>query len=105
MKFNSLDGKSASSILSLIILVAALVSSIIITHIIIKYKAKKMLESAKFIKKFGCITEGLKVSCFVGAYWNILIIIRWTLTTVILLVLTEHNEIQILTLLFLSIFY
>ena len=51
------------------------------------------------------MTEGLRTSCFLGAYWNIIIMARWTVTIFILLVLRESNEIQILSLWLISIFF
>ena len=42
--------------------------------------------------KFGCLTEGLNKISFIGAYWNVLIMVRWTLTNAILLILRDYDE-------------
>jgi hypothetical protein len=41
----------------------------------------------------------------IAAYWKFLTLIRWTITTAILIFLKDHNEFQILFLLILSLLY
>jgi CBS domain containing-hemolysin-like protein len=41
----------------------------------------------------------------VAAYWKFLTLIRWTITTSILIFLKDHNEFQILLLLIISVVY
>jgi hypothetical protein len=73
------------------------------TNIIRINRANGTLNSDYFIEKYGCLTANLRTSCFIGAYWNIIVMIRWTLTTAILILLRDSDELQILTLLLLSV--
>ena len=59
-----------------------------------------------FDEKCGTLIDGLRAdSSIVGAYWNLLTLIRWTITTIILIFLKDHNEFQILSLLMISVLY
>ena len=57
-------------------------------------------------EKFGTLIEGLRADySIVGAYWNLLTLIRWTTTIIILIFLKDHNEFQILLLLMISLLF
>ncbi len=59
-----------------------------------------------FEKKFGSLIEGQRADySTVAAYWKFLTLIRWTMTTSILIFLKDHNEFQILLLLIISSIY
>ena len=104
IQFNSVDGKSFSSGLSIIILGICFYGVYASAEIIRFHRATGSIDSEYFKERYGCLTEGLRTSCFIGAYWNIIVMIRWTLTTIILIYLRDFDELQILFLLFLSIY-
>ena len=68
------------------------------------HRAKGTIESDDFKERYGCLIEGLRTSCFIGAYWNVIVMIRWTLTTIILIYLRDFDELQILFLWLLSVY-
>jgi hypothetical protein len=49
--------------------------------------------------------EGLSLSGISGKYWNVLLMIRWALVSVILVVARDYPALQIITNLFLSHLY
>ena len=56
--------------------------------------------------KFGSLIEGQRAHySTIAAYWKFLTLIRWTITTSILIFLKDHNEFQILLLLIISAVY
>ncbi len=56
--------------------------------------------------KFGSLIEGQRADySTVAAYWKFFTLIRWTITTSILIFLKDHNEFQILLLLIISAVY
>ena len=65
---------------------------------------KKNNES-DFKDKYGTLTDELSPKSNYSKLWNVFMLIRWTLTVVILLVLSEFPSIQILILLLMSIWY
>jgi hypothetical protein len=63
-----------------------------------KNKADGMLEKEEFQAKYGTLTEGLRLTSTLGIYWNLIVLIRWQLTSAILILLSNHPEVQILLL-------
>jgi Fe2+ transport system protein B len=51
------------------------------------------------------LVDGLNLKNNIGVYWNLLILIRWSLTNTILIILRDHNYGQILCLLVFSLVY
>lgn len=49
--------------------------------------------------------EGLNLNTNIGVYWNLLTLIRWSLTNFILIILRDFNYAEILILLILSYIY
>ncbi len=58
--------------------------------------------SDEFLKKFGTLLDGVNMKNSFNKYWNIFIIVRWAATSTILVVLRDHYEFQIGTLLMIS---
>ena len=66
-----------------------------------KRKSKKY-----FLKKFGSLIENQRAyQSTIAAYWKLLILIRWTLTSIILIFLRDYNQFQIIALLILSVLF
>ena len=94
-----------SSFLS-VVLGAALMLSIIASAFIIRYyRGKKELETETFRSKYGTLLEGLNTNCFFGCYWNVLILIRWTLTIEVFVLLRDFYSLQVMSLLVLSLLF
>ncbi len=68
----------------------------IMSCIIHKYDKLKALDSLEFKGAYGAITDGLTVSGFVGKYWMIHMLIRWTIVSIILVALRDYSTFQIL---------
>jgi hypothetical protein len=66
--------------------------SIPVIFIIIKKEISNKEEKEKFEKKFGSLIEGQRAyEGIVAAYWKFLTLIRWTITTSILIFLKDQN--------------
>ena len=87
--------------LSIIILVTSAASVAII--IVIVRRAETA--SDEFLKKYGTLFEGVNMKNPFNKYWNIFIIVRWAATSTIIVVLRDHYEFQIGTLLLISYFF
>ena len=103
MKFNKEFGPTLSSTLTIVIGVLIIASIVIFTKILKQTRASYNLKDPAFLEKFGTLTEGLNTDTVIGTYWNVLILIRWIYTTLVLIFLRDHCEFQILALLISSI--
>jgi hypothetical protein len=72
------------TVFSLTILHAAIFALIIIIK---KKDEANALEKKWFKNTFGAITDGLTLKNFAGKYWNLISLIRWTVVSIILVVL------------------
>lgn len=63
----------------------------IMTIIIRRYHKAKRLKKKTFNELYGAITEGLTLSGFAGKYWYILVMVRWTVVSVILVALRDFS--------------
>lgn len=91
------------SLVILVILPAGLVTSYFLIR---KYRGLQLLEDEKFQK--GNMSELLSSdhkTNLIGTYWKVLVAFRWTLTLLILVLGRDHFELQILTLLALSVLF
>jgi hypothetical protein len=62
-------------------------------------------DSEEIILKYGIMMEGLNPNNKHAGYWNFFNIVRWTITSLILTVLRNHNEFQIILLLVISLIF
>ena len=75
---------------------------ILVTWITYKNYKEKSIKSEEFQERFGTLVEGMNLTTTTGVFWNALILIRWSITNLIMLIVTDHPEFQILLLLVLS---
>lgn len=76
---------------------------VIMVHLIIPIMAVKIyshdqsntLESEKFKNTYGTMLDGLSLNGKIGKYWNILVLIRWSLVSIILVTLRDYSTAQI----------
>ncbi len=77
--------------------------SIILMIVLITYKKiSNSFEDPNFKEKFGTILEGVNTEKTLGLYWNAIVLIRWTLTSVIMVMLRDFYSLQICSLLLIS---
>jgi hypothetical protein len=73
-----------------------------VTWITYKHYKQKTIQSEEFQEQFGTLVEGMNLSTTIGVFWNSLILIRWSVTNLVILLIADHPEFQILLLLVLS---
>ena len=77
--------------------------SIILIIVLITYnKLSNNFDDSNFKEKYGTILEGVNTEKQLGAYWNVIVLLRWTLTSVIMVMLRDFYALQICSLLLLS---
>jgi hypothetical protein len=105
LDFQKMDGTGVSSVISIVFIILSAISLIVIFLIIRKYSALKQMNSEEFLSKFGALTEGLRVKGWVCQIWNILIMVRWVITCVVLITLRDYNDMQIIVLYIISVIF
>lgn len=68
---------------------------IVMAVVISKHHAAKSLDSQYFKDNYGTMIKGLNTNNFTGAYWNIIILIRWTITIAVVVSLRDYTALQI----------
>jgi hypothetical protein len=63
----------------------------------------KRLASQAFKERFGALTEDVNTATALGAFWTLYMLIRWTLTILVLLLFRQTPAVQILLLFGLSV--
>lgn len=91
-----------SSILSVGILAVSGISICFMIGIITYHKLNKSYESPEFESKYGTLLEGVNLQRPLGMYWNSIVLIRWSLTSVIMVILRDYYALQICSLLIIS---
>jgi hypothetical protein len=77
-------------------------SIIIVFKVLYRYRDRT--EEPEFIEKYETLTTGLNTDSIIGHYWNVIVLSRWSITSIILVFLRNHPEYQILTLYMISVF-
>jgi hypothetical protein len=75
----------------------------ILSMSIIIYRNRLNLKDPAFVEKFGTLTEGLRGRGFMSQQWNIFLMIRWSLTAIIMVIMRNHPNFQISLLMLLTI--
>ncbi|TNV72816.1 hypothetical protein FGO68_gene7161 [Halteria grandinella] len=90
-------GSEVGNILAPIIMVALAFSTVAI--LLILRKNRDTLHSEHFTKRYGNIVQGLDLNkhSAIANHWNMIIILRWTLTGLIMICLRNLGAIQIVT--------
>ena len=105
LDFHKKGGIMMSNIVSILLLCACLISLPMIWRIIKKGMSNKT-ERENFDLKFGSLIEDQRADAsIIAAYWQLLTLIRWTITTAILVFAKDNCAAQILILLLVSIVY
>jgi magnesium-transporting ATPase (P-type) len=84
---------TASSFLSIIILVFLALAIALETYVIYKYHGR--YELPDFNQSYGACIEGLNTDTLAGRYWNPITLIRWAITNLIMIFLRDHCVAQI----------
>jgi hypothetical protein len=64
---------------------------LIMTVVIRKSDKTNNLDKKSFNETYGVMIEGLTLSGFAGKYWYLLVLTRWTVVSVILVVLRDFS--------------
>jgi hypothetical protein len=77
--------------------------TIIAIPVLITYHwCKESYEEEEFIAKYGTLVEGMNSHKALGIYWTSIVLTRWTLTSVIMVLLRDYYSLQICSLLLVS---
>ena len=68
-------------------------------------KNRNSVYSEDYKSSYGTLTEGLNTGNIVGAFWNIIVLIRWLVTLLILVIMRDAPEWQIVVLLIISVIF
>lgn len=67
------------------------------------YLNKSELNSKDFKERYGdTLNDGLTLKGLCGTYWNILVLLRWSVTVFVMVLLRDYYTLQILSLLLIS---
>jgi hypothetical protein len=58
-----------------------------------------------FNDKFGTLTDEINLKSNWSKNWNVLMLLRWAITVMVLLTMSEYQGLQVLFLLSVSLFY
>lgn len=95
----------SSTVLTYFILILVHIVILIMTAIIRKNTNNNNLKTQAFNEKYGAIIDGLTLSGFVGKYWYLLVLTRWSVVSVILVALRDFSTFQIQLNILLSWFF
>lgn len=73
--------------LTLIVLPILIAFPVYLIHIIVKYG--KSMEKEVFAKRYGTLTEGLKVDETMSMLYNVVVMLRMLFTCIVLIVLVD----------------
>lgn len=78
------NGTALSVVTAYILLATMPIIGVIMVVIISRHYKGGTLESPYFKQNYGTLTEGLRLNSFIAVYWNIIILLRWTLTIIVI---------------------
>jgi len=61
-----MDGTGVSSVISIVFIVLSAISLIVIFLIIRRYSTLNQMKTGEYENKFGALTEGLRVRCWIA---------------------------------------
>ena len=94
---------TASSVLSIIIVVFLALAIAFETYVIHKHRGSYHISDFKL--RYGTSIEGLNTDTLAGRYWNPLNLIRWAITNIIMIFLRDHCVAQIFVLMVISVIF
>jgi|LauGreDrversion4_2_1035121.scaffolds.fasta_scaffold678976_1 hypothetical protein len=92
----------SSTVLTFFQLIIAHLVIPIMTLVIYKHDINNTLEEEKFKNTYGTFLDGLSLKGITGKYWNIMVLIRWSVVSIILVSLRDNSDAQILLNIFIS---
>jgi len=105
MNFKGKFGEVFSSILTVVIIGSSFLVIIWFWRVLWRINRIGMSDSGDFKDTYGTLIQGLRWQGTIGLYWNLLILLRWTVTNAIMIVLCNHPEFQIGLLLYISVIF
>lgn len=102
MKFNTQSGQSLGTVLTPVIMIGLAVG--VIASFISVMNNREQLDSKAFSNRYGNLVQGLKIKEGTWApYWNVVILVRWVLTGLVLVGLRDYGSVQICSMLLISL--
>lgn len=93
-----------SSFLAFVLFLSLHASVVAFARILHKAKADGTLRSTTFLESYGdTLTGGITLKGFWGTYWNLMPLVRWSFTNIVLVCLSEYPGIQMSILLAVSV--
>ncbi len=95
-----------SSVMTIVIIVSLLSAILVFIKILKNQKVSgQSLNDKDYKENYGTLTVGLNTNTAIGSYWNVITLVRWLWTTIVLIFLRDHSEFQIIFLLITSIVF
>ena len=91
--------------MSLAILFASVISIFSMFYHLKQARKNENLRSEDFKSRLGALTEGQRMMYFPGVFWRPLVLLRWTVTMLIMTLLRSNFYMQIFALLAISIVF
>jgi hypothetical protein len=91
--------------MSLAILFASAIAIFSMIYHLYQARKNRILRSKDFRSRLGALTQGQRKKTFPGVYWRPLVLLRWTVTMLIMTVLRHNFYLQIFLLLAISIVF
>jgi len=64
----------------------------IMTFVIFNHDINNTLDEVKFKNTYGTFLDGLSLKGITGKYWNIMVLIRWSVVSIILVSLRDYSD-------------
>ncbi|TNV87059.1 hypothetical protein FGO68_gene16087 [Halteria grandinella] len=104
IKYNS-PGCLGSTAISLMLTFALPLSLILIWKVLRQGISANNLNKKEFHETYGGIVEDLTTKSKISSYWNLLVLLRWSMTVFIIVVMRDSSLYQILSLLVINLLY
>ena len=82
----------SSTVLTFFLIIIVHLVIPIITLVIYKHDMNNRLEEERFKNTYGTFLDGLSQKGIIGKYWNIMVLIRWSIVSVILVSLRDNSN-------------
>jgi hypothetical protein len=89
---NNLIVYLSSTVLTFFLIIIVHLVIPIMTIVIYKHDTNHTLEEEKFKNTYGTFLDGLSKKGITGKYWNIMVLIRWSIVSVILVSLRDNSN-------------
>jgi hypothetical protein len=89
---NNLIVYMSSTVLTFFLIIMVHLVIPIMTFVIYKHDVNNTLEEEKFKNTYGTFLDGLSLKGITGKYWNIMVLFRWSVVSIILVSLRDYSN-------------